>query len=112
MNLKYQILLFYCYTKINNPEKFREEHHLFCIENNIRGRIIISSEGINGTVSGKIEDCKKYMNNFKKNILFKNLEFKVDNYNSNAFQKIHVRLKNEIVNSNIQNIDVLNKSGK
>ena len=50
MNLKYQILLFYCYTKINNPEKFREKHHFFCIENNIRGRIIISSEGINGTV--------------------------------------------------------------
>ena len=99
MNLKYQILLFYCYTKVNNPEKFREKHHLFCIENNIRGRIIISSEGINGTVSGKIKDCEKYMNNFKKNKLFKNLEFKVDNYNSNAFQKLHVRLKNEIVNS-------------
>ena len=112
MNLKYQILLFYCYTKVNNPEKFREKHHLFCIENNIRGRIIISSEGINGNVSGKIEECEKYMNNFKKNKLFKNLEFKVDNYNSNAFQKLHVRLKNEIVNSGIQDIDVLNKSGK
>ena len=61
MNLKYQILLFYCYTKVNNPEKFREKHHLFCIENNIRGRIIISSEGINGTVSGKIEECEKYI---------------------------------------------------
>ena len=112
MNLKYQILLFYCYTQINNPEKFREEHHLFCIENNIRGRIIISSEGINGTVSGKIEDCEKYMNNFKKNKLFKNLEFKIDNYNSNAFQKLHVRLKNEIVNSGIKNIDVTKETGK
>ena len=112
MNLKYQILLFYCYTKINNPEKFREEHHLFCIENNIKGRIIISSEGINGTVSGKIEDCEKYMNNFKKNKLFKNLEFKIDNYNSNTFQKLHVRLKNEIVNSGIKNIDVTKETGK
>ena len=112
MKLKYQILLFYCYTKINNPEKFREEHHLFCIENNIRGRIIISSEGINGTVSGKIEDCEKYMNNFKKNKLFKNLEFKIDNYNSNAFQKLHVRLKNEIVNSGIKNVDVTKEKGK
>ena len=112
MNLKYQILLFYCYTKINNPEKFREKHHFFCIENNIRGRIIISSEGINGTVSGKIEDCEKYMNNFKKNKLFKNLEFKIDNYNSNTFQKLHVRLKNEIVNSGIKNIDVTKETGK
>ena len=112
MNLKYQILLFYCYTKINNPEKFREKHHFFCIENNIRGRIIISSEGINGTVSGKIEDCEKYMNNFKQNKLFKNLEFKIDNYNSNTFQKLHVRLKNEIVNSGIKNIDVTKETGK
>ena len=112
MNLKYQILLFYCYTKINNPEKFREKHHFFCIENNIRGRIIISSEGINGTVSGKIEDREKYMNNFKKNKLFKNLEFKIDNYNSNTFQKLHVRLKNEIVNSGIKNIDVTKETGK
>ena len=112
MNLKYQILLFYCYTKINNPEKFREKHHFFCIENNIRGRIIISSEGINGTVSGKIEDCEKYMNNFKKNKLFKDLEFKIDNYNSNAFQKLHVRLKNEIVNSGIKNVDVTKEKGK
>ena len=112
MNLKYQILLFYCYTKINNPEKFREKHHFFCIENNIRGRIIISSEGINGTVSGKIEDCEKYMNNFKQNKLYKNLEFKIDNYNSNTFQKLHVRLKNEIVNSGIKNIDVTKETGK
>jgi|TARA_B110000263_G_scaffold236666_1_gene236229 UPF0176 protein len=112
MSFKYQILLFYCYTKINNPEKFRDYHHLFCIENNIRGRIIISQEGINGTVSGKIQDCNKYMNILKMNQLFKNLEFKVDNYNSNAFQKLHVRLKSEIVNSGIKDIDVINKSGK
>ena len=78
-----------------NPEKFREEHHFFCIENNIRGRIIISFEGINGTVSGKIKDCEKYMNNFKKNKLFKNLEFKVDNYNSNALVYNYISRCNE-----------------
>ena len=50
MKNKYQILLFYCYTKINSPRKFKKQHHLFCIENNIRGRIIVSNEGINGTV--------------------------------------------------------------
>ena len=112
MILKYQILLFYCYTKINDPKEFRESHHSFCIENNIKGRIIVSHEGINGTISGKINDCKEYMNNLKKNKLFKNLEFKVDNYKSNAFQKLHVRLKNEIVNSGTKNIDVINKLGK
>ena len=53
MKKDFQILLFYCYAEILDTEKFKTEHHLFCIKNNIKGRIIISSEGING---GKLKD--------------------------------------------------------
>ena len=112
MKNKYQILLYYYYVKINNPQKFKQDHHLFCIKNNIKGRIIISSEGINGTVSGKKNDCEKYMNHLNKNKLFKDLDFKVEEYNSNAFKKINVRLKNEIVNSGINDDSILNKKGE
>ena len=112
MKNKYQILLYYYYVKINNPQKFKQDHHLFCIKNNIKGRIIISSEGINGTVSGKKNDCEKYMNHLNKNKLFKDLDFKVEEYNSNAFKKINVRLKNEIVNSGINDDSILNKIGE
>ena len=55
---EYLILLYYCYSKIENPEAFRKQHHFYCIENNLRGRIIIAEEGINGTIAGKKEDCK------------------------------------------------------
>tara|TARA_Y100000588_G_scaffold73871_1_gene76522 strand:+ start:1152 stop:2126 length:975 start_codon:yes stop_codon:yes gene_type:complete len=112
MKNKYQILLYYYYVKINNPQKFKQDHHLFCIKNNIKGRIIISSEGINGTVSGKKNDCEKYMNHLNKNKLFKDLDFKVEEYNSNAFNKINVRLKNEIVNSGINDDSILDKKGQ
>ena len=112
MKNKYQILLYYYYVKINNPQKFKQDHHLFCIKNNIKGRIIISSEGINGTVSGKKNDCEKYMNHLNKNKLFKDLDFKVEEYNSNAFKKINVRLKNEIVNSGINDDSILDKKGQ
>ena len=112
MKNKYQILLYYYYVKINNPQKFKRDHHLFCIKNNIKGRIIISSEGINGTVSGKKNDCEKYMNHLNKNKLFKDLDFKVEEYNSNAFKKINVRLKNEIVNSGINDDSILDKKGQ
>ena len=70
MKNKYQILLYYCYAKINNPQQFKEEHHFFCIKNNIKGRIIISPEGINGVVSGKKNDCKKYMESLNKTTLY------------------------------------------
>ncbi|MDP4679674.1 MAG: hypothetical protein NWS46_04835, partial [Cyclobacteriaceae bacterium] len=43
---KQYVLLYYCYTHIENPDQFREQHHLFCIENNLRGRIIVAPEGI------------------------------------------------------------------
>ena len=65
MEKEYSILLYYCYAQIDDHEAYREEHHLFCLENNLRGRIIISPEGLNGTVSGRKADCEAYMHYVK-----------------------------------------------
>jgi len=70
---KYQVLLFYSYSRILDPVKFRDNHLRFCIENNIVGRIIISDEGINGTVSGKVRDCKKYINKINSYKIFNDI---------------------------------------
>ena len=48
----YLILLYYCYTHIEDPIAFSKSHHMYCIENNLLGRIIVANEGINGTISG------------------------------------------------------------
>ncbi|GAB3648185.1 rhodanese-related sulfurtransferase [Echinicola sediminis] len=110
--LDYSVLLYYCYAKIEDPEAYREEHHLFCIENNIRGRIIISSEGLNGTVSGLKEDCEKYMEYVKSDPRFAKTDFKVDEFDRHAFAKIHVRVKPEIVHSSLSHIDPNKRTGK
>lgn len=102
---KYTILLYYCYADIEDPEAYREEHHLFCVENNIRGRIIVSSEGLNGTVSGLTEDCVKYMNYVKSDPRFEKTEFKIDTHDKHAFAKINVRHKEEIVHSSLRHIN-------
>ena len=104
-NKNYLILLYYCYAEIEDPDAYREEHHLFCVENNIRGRIIISTEGLNGTVSGLREDCSKYMDYVKSDPRFAKTEFKVDHYHKHAFSKINVRFKEEIVHANLKNIN-------
>ena len=74
MKKDFQILLFYCYAEILDTEKFKTEHHLFCIKNNIKGRIIISSEGINGTVSGSKKDCDNYRKELISNKIFSDIE--------------------------------------
>jgi UPF0176 protein len=111
-NKDYYILLYYCYTKIDKPEEFREGHHQLCLDLNLRGRIIIADEGLNGTVSGLKVDCEAYMQTVKADKRFVKLEFKIDTYHEHAFQKLHVRYKPEIVHSDIKNIDPITKTGK
>ncbi|MDH5474155.1 MAG: rhodanese-related sulfurtransferase [Cyclobacteriaceae bacterium] len=107
----YYILLYYCYTKIEDPELFKEEHHQFCLDNNILGRIIIASEGLNGTVSGLKEDCEKYMAHVKADARFDKLEFKIEEHDEHGFKKLHVRIKPEIVHSGFSYVDPTKKTG-
>lgn len=110
--MKYNILLYYCYTSIDDTEQFRYDHHLFCLEHGIKGRIIIASEGINGTVSGTKEACEKYMERFKSDPRFASIEFKIEEHNKHAFTKLHVRVKSEIVYSGLNHINPAKKTGK
>ena len=109
---EYYILLYYCYTKIENPEEFREEHHELCLSLNLRGRIIVAEEGLNGTLSGLKKDCEKYMQAVKADKRFAHTEFKIDEHDQHAFQKLHVRYKPEIVHSDLNSIDPTKRTGK
>lgn len=107
----YQVLLYYCYTPLVDPEQFREEHHLLCLQLHLKGRIIIAPEGINGTVSGLKSDCEKYMQSMKNNPLFASIDFKVQDTESHVFTKLYVRTKPEIVHSDLLHIDPNQKTG-
>ena len=50
--MEFEILLYYQYVQIDDPESFAAKQKSLCQDNDILGRIIISHEGINGTVSG------------------------------------------------------------
>jgi len=106
----YRVLLYYCYTPIADPEAFREEHHLLCLRLNLLGRIIIAPEGLNGTVSGLTADCEAYMAAVKADPLFDSLDFKVEEQDTHTFQKLHVRVKTEIVHSDLL-VDPLKQTG-
>ena len=99
----YSVILYYNYTPIPETEAYREKHHLFCIENNLLGRIIVAPEGLNGTVSGLTEDCQNYMTWLENDPLFAgtNFDFKVEENEAHTFVKLHVRVKEEIVNSDL-----------
>ena len=97
----YRVLLFYKYVAVDDPEKFKEDHLNFCFENNIKGRVYIAKEGINGTVSGLTRDIEIYKENLKSYHFFKDIVFKEDETDEIAFSKMHVRVKKEIIHSGL-----------
>lgn len=102
----YRILLYYKYTPIEDPETFTEEHRAFCQELGVKGRILISHEGINGTLSGTVEQTQKYMDYMHQHPKFHDMVFKIDEHDRHAFKKLFVRLKKELVTWRLGKDDV------
>jgi UPF0176 protein len=98
----YRVLLYYKYVTINDPEVFTKEHLQFCKELGLKGRILIASEGINGTVSGTVEQTDKYMETLKNDPRFEDIVFKIDEAEKHAFKKMHVRFREEIVSLKLE----------
>ncbi|MBS3168752.1 rhodanese-related sulfurtransferase [Candidatus Woesearchaeota archaeon] len=90
---------FYKYIELENPEEFQENLLEYCIKLELKGKVLVAKEGINGTVSGnqkQIEEFEKHLLSFKD---FKDIMFKRTETESHPYRKTHVRLRNEIVTS-------------
>lgn len=114
-NNNYQVIAYYRYVRINSAEELVPAHLKYCKSIGIRGRIYISGEGINGTISGTKEACAAYMDYLKADPLFKDTEFKIDEHHEHAFNRLHVRYKTEIVHSGLRDpseIDPTRETGK
>lgn len=91
----YLVLLYYAFAEVSDPEAFAEAHRALGEQLGLRGRILIASEGINGTASGTHEACSTYMAEVKK--VFPDIEFKVEPAEGHVFKALHVRVRPEII---------------
>jgi UPF0176 protein len=92
-----KIILFYKFTPLNDPEAIRLWQKALCGRRNLRGRIILSKHGINGTLGGDIEDLKAYVSETKSYPGFKGILFKWSDGLRNDFPKLSVKVRDEIV---------------
>lgn len=98
----YRILLYYKYVPIDNHEAFAARHLAYCKELGLKGRIIVAPEGLNGTVSGTVEQTEAYMNHVRQDPRFTDIVFKIDEADGHAFKKMFVRAKPELVTWRLQ----------
>ncbi|WP_239254113.1 rhodanese-related sulfurtransferase [Listeria ilorinensis] len=108
----YQVLLYYKYTAIDDPEAFAKKHLTFCKELGLKGRILVAEEGLNGTLSGTIEQTNQYMETMHADPRFQDMVFKIDATDRHAFKKMHVRPRKEIVSLHLEDdVDPLELTG-
>lgn len=99
-----KILLYYVFTPLADPEAIRLWQRDLCESLGLRGRIIVSKHGINGTVGGDIEACKRYNRRLREYPAFKDVDMKwsegtgLDEHGfSLEFPKLSVKTRDEIV---------------
>ena len=99
----FTIFGFYKFHKINDLKKNQKILNNILINNNLRGLIIISKEGLNGSISGKNYDIKNSIIKLKNIFGLKNFD-SISNSKSkfNPFHKPKVKIKKEVVPMNLK----------
>lgn len=104
--MKTQILLYYKYTAIADPKAEKDTQVELCKTLNLKGRIIVSHEGINGTVEGEAESCAEYMKTMLARPGFSDIDFKKSEGTGIAFPRLSVKVRSEIVSASFGAEDI------
>ncbi len=103
----YNVLLFYAYVPVRDPEAVCKTQRALCERLSLRGRVLIAEEGINGTLSGKKEDTDAYISTLckaGKEVL--HLPLQVDDFkqtpcSTHVFPRLQVRVRAEVVHAGL-----------
>lgn len=106
-----KVILYYCFTPISDPTAMRFWQQTLCETLGLKGRIIISKHGINGTLGGDMDDLKKYVHKTKLYPSFKKTEFKWSGGTGNDFPRLQVRVRDELVAFGDPNIIEVDENG-
>ena len=94
-----RVIAFYSFFDISNPKKLKEEINLFFLLKKIKGSILVSKEGLNGTIT-VTQKKEKNTINYLISLGVLNENVKISNYSGQEiFKEFKIKLKNEIVTS-------------
>ena len=92
-----KIILYYGFAPVADPEALKLWQKTLCESLGLKGRILISKHGINGTLGGDMSALKKYVRQTKEYAGFKKIDFKWSDGTGNDFPRLRVRVRSELV---------------
>ena len=95
----------YKFVPLSDPHQFKTQLHHRMKEKDVRGTLILASEGINGTIAAEeqnVDDLLNYLNSHER--LFP-INYKLSYVNFNPFKRTKVKIKKEIVTMGVDGIN-------
>jgi len=98
--MNYPVILFYKYVEITDADIFSGRQRALCEALGLKGRILIASEGINGTLAGPAENVNRYVAALQADPRFRDIEIKRSPGDAGTFPRLVVKVRREIVTLN------------
>lgn len=96
-----KIILFYKFTRLKDPAAVRLWQQSLGESLGLKGRLIISPQGINGTLAGSLKALKTYAKALKAYQPFKGIELKWSDGALEDFPRLSIKLRPELVTYNL-----------
>ena len=93
----FKVAAFYSFIDLSDLLQLKSEFTEFLKKQDIRGTMLIASEGINGTLAGKESSINEFKNFLKSKNLYEAKNFKTSHCEYDPFPRLKIKLKDEIV---------------
>ncbi|HJD55203.1 MAG TPA: palindromic element RPE1 domain-containing protein [Rickettsia endosymbiont of Pyrocoelia pectoralis] len=111
-NEKIAILSAYSFVNIEEPTNLMSKLLLIGKKKYIKGTILVSHEGFNGSFSGSYENVNLIVEELKKLTNAKDINIKINYSDTHPFHKFKVKLKKEIVAMNVNDLNINSLKGE
>jgi UPF0176 protein len=107
----FKIIAFYCFARFNHPQDLQERLKQLCKAAQVKGIVLLASEGINGTLAGPPSGMDVVMAGIRALTGLDDLNEKISFAPKGPFLRLKIRLKSEIVTIGDADVDPLDKVG-
>ncbi len=92
-----KVILYYKFVPVADPAMTVRWQKELCNRLGLKGRIIVSPHGINGTLGGDIENLREYKREMNRSVTFKGITYKWSDGTGNEFPKLSIKERPELV---------------
>jgi UPF0176 protein len=97
LSMLQKTILYYKFVPITDPTSVMFWQRALCEKLELKGRILISPHGINGTLGGELKNLRLYKRTMTEHPLFKGITYKWSDGGAGDFPKLVVKVRPEIV---------------